>query len=349
MYLLRVFNDIASTIGKGNGNLLVLLDLSAAFDTIDHVILFAILKKYIGFDGTALKLIMSYFSDRTQRVQIDGILSEFASIVCGVPQGSVLGPLKFCLYMLPLSAILRFHKIGYHVYADDTQIYVSFKCDDPSQALGKMNACISDIRRWMILNKLKINDAKTEFIVFRSPMLKHDLSDLSVNVGGNVIKPSEKVRDLGVILDQTLSFDDHISTICQSAHFHIRNIGRIRNLLSFDACATLIHALIGSRLDYCNSLLYNIADAKVERLQKVQNQAARILTRSPRRDHITPVLKQLHWLKVRERIRYKVLILAHKSFYETAPQYLSALVTARLCEKYKIQHRSLFTMYTTLE
>ena len=235
---------------------------------------------------------MSYFSDRTQRVQIDGILSEFASIVCGVPQGSVLGPLKFCLYMLPPSAILRFHKIGYHVYADDTQIYVSFKCDDPSQALGKINACISDIRRWMILNKLKINDVKTEFIVFRSPMLKHDLSDRSVNVGGNVIKPSEKVRDLGVILDQTLSFiDDHISTICQSAHFHIRNIDRIRNLLSLDACATLIHKLIGSRLDYCNSLLYNIADAKVERLQKVQNQAARILTKSPRRDHITPVLE----------------------------------------------------------
>ena len=114
------------------------------------------------------------------------------------------------------------------------------------------------------------------------------------------------MRHLGVIvLDQTLSFDDHISVICQSAHFHIRNIGGIRNLLQFDACAILIYALIGSRLKYCNSLLYNIADAMVERLQKVQNQAARILTRSPRRDHITPVLKQLHWLKVRERIRYK--------------------------------------------
>ena len=107
-----------------------------------------------------------------------------------------------------------------------------------------------------------------------------------------------KVRDLGVLLDQALSFNDHISTICQSAHFYIRNIGRIRNLLSFDDCATLIHALIGSRLDYCNSLLYNIADAKVERLQKVQNQAVRILARSSCRDHITLVLKQLHWLKV---------------------------------------------------
>ena len=189
-------------------------------------------------------------------------------------------------------------------YADDTQIYVAFKSDDPSQALDKINVCILDIKRWMILNKLKINDAKTEFIVFRSPMLKHDLSDLFVNVRGNLIKPSEKFCDLGVILDQTLSFDDYISAICQSAHFHIRNIGRIRNLLSFDACATIIHALIGSWLDYCNSLLYNIADAKVERLQKVQNQAAPILKRSPRRNHITPVLKQLHWLKV----RYIVLI-----------------------------------------
>ena len=104
---------------------------------------------------------------------------------------------------------------------------------------------------------------------------------------------------------------------------------RLYIILLFDACATLIHALIGTRLDYCNLLLYNIADAKVEKLQKVQNQAARILTRSPRRDHITPVLKQLHWLKVHERIRYKVLILAHKSFYETAPQYFSALVTRK--------------------
>ena len=204
---MRVFNDIASSIGKGNGNLLVLLDLSSAFDTIDCLIMFDILKMYLGFDGNALKLIMSYFSDLTQRIQIDGILSEFASIVCGVPQGSVLGPLKFCRYMLPLSAILRFHKIDYHVYADDTQIYVSFKCDDLSQALDKINICISGIRIWMILNKLKINDAKTEFIVFRSSMLKHDLSDLSVNVGDTIIKPSLKVRDLGIILDQTLSYD----------------------------------------------------------------------------------------------------------------------------------------------
>ena len=103
--------------------------------------------------------------DRTQRVQIDGILFDFASLLCGVPQGSVLGPMKLCLYLLPLSAILRHHNIGYHIYADDTQLYISFKCKDPLESLTKLNMCISDIRVWMIKNKLKINDSKTEFII----------------------------------------------------------------------------------------------------------------------------------------------------------------------------------------
>ena len=178
---------------------------------------------------------MSYFSNRTQRVQIDNVLSDFANIICGVPQGSVLGPLKW-------------------------------------------------------------------FIVFRSPQLKCDLSGLSVNVGESMITQSSKVRDLGVIFDQFLNFDDHITAICRSTHFHIRNIGKIRNLQSYDACSTIIHALIRCRLDYCNSILYNVPKSKTDRLQRIQNQCARILTKSPRREHITPVLMKLHWLKIQDRI-----------------------------------------------
>ena len=138
--------------------------------------------------------------------------------------------------------------------------------------LKNLNSCLADIRRWVITNKLKI---KTEFIVFRSTQLKYDLSGLSVNVGDSMITQSSKVRDLGVIFDQFLNFDDHITAICRSTHFHIRNIGKIRNLLLYNACSTIIHALISCPLDYCNSILYNVPRSKTDRLQRLQNQCAR--------------------------------------------------------------------------
>ena len=162
--LLRVYNHIVVTIRKSNDNFLVLLDLSSAFDNIDHINLFTVLGKHVGICDDALNLIVSYPSDRKQQVQIDNIMSDLASIICGVPQGSVLGPLKFCLYLLPLCSILKYHNIGYHIYADDTQLYISLKCNDPLATLPKLNSCISDISVWMIKNKLKINDSKTEFI-----------------------------------------------------------------------------------------------------------------------------------------------------------------------------------------
>ena len=141
----------------------------------------------------------------------------------------------------------------------------------------------------MITNKLKFNDSKTEFIVFRSPQLKCDVNGLSVNVGESMITRSSKVRDLGVIFDQFVNFDDNITVIYRSTHFHIRNIGKIRNLLSYDACFTIIHALNSCRLDYCNSILYNVSRSKTDRLQRLQNHCARILTKPPRRERITPV------------------------------------------------------------
>ena len=113
------------------------------------------------------------------KVQIDGMY-DFASVLCRVPQGSVLGPMKFCLYLLPLGAM--HHTISYHIYADDTQLYISFKCKDPLESLTKLNMCIYDIQVWMIKNKFKINDSKTELIIFRFPLLKENVSPPSSKV-----------------------------------------------------------------------------------------------------------------------------------------------------------------------
>ena len=134
----------------------------------------------------------------------------------------------------------------------------SFKCKDPLESLTRLSMCISDIRVWMINNKLKINDSKTEFMIFQSPLLKQNLSDLSVSVGHMQVSPSSKVRDLSVVFDQYLTFHNHISGICKYTHFHLRGIGRIRNLLTFDATAQLIHALITSRLDLYIYFIYSL-------------------------------------------------------------------------------------------
>ena len=208
----------------------------------------------------------------------------------------------------------------------NTQLYVSFKCKQPLEAISKVKSCPADIRRWLITNKLKINDSKTEFIVFRSPQLKCDLSGLTVNVGEIMISQSSKVRDLGVTFDKCINFDDHITAICRSTHFHIRNIGKIRNLLSYDACSTIIHAFLSCRLDYCNSIMYNVRRSKTDQLKRLQNQCARISTKSPRREYITPVLKKLHWLKIQDIIIYTILMLTYKSYYNMAPPYLCELI-----------------------
>ena len=204
---------------------------------------------------------------------------------------------------------------------------------DPLESLTKLNMCISDIRVWMIKNKFKINNSKTEFIIFRSPLLKQNLSDLSISVGDSQVFLPSKMRDLCVVFDQYLTFHDHISGICRYTHFHLRSIGRIWNLLTFYATAQLIHALFTTRLDFCNSILYNLPNIQIERLQRTQNQAARMLKRIPRRNHITSVLRELHWLKIHDRIILKFLLLTHKAVNNTAPEYLCDLVRFNVKKK----------------
>ena len=150
----------------------VLLDLSAAFDTIDHSILLNFLQKVLGVEGTVHEWFSSYLSNRTQSVSIGNIASDLLNISYGVPQGSVLGLILFCIYTLPLGDIIRKHNLNLHIYADDTQVYCSFNVKDEDSAsslLARLSKCVSEIRNWMSASKLKMNDEKTEFIIMSSP------------------------------------------------------------------------------------------------------------------------------------------------------------------------------------
>ena len=322
--LLKVHNDIVTAIDKGSGIFLVLLDLSAAFDTVDHSILLRFMKDFIGLEGTALELMGSYLSERTQCVNIGGVFSELGKLLFGVPQGSVLGPIAFCIYTIPIGAIMKYYNINYHIYADDTQLYCSFDVNSPAEVIVKINKCLADIRSWMIKNKLKINDDKTEFLVITSPRVSLS-SAVKLTIGQEDILPSAACKSLGVMYDEHAKMDVFVKKTCQSAHYHLRNIRAIRDLIPSTAAIQLVHALVTSRIDYCNSLLYGIPNYVSANLQRVQNVAARIVSQS-NPQHITPLLETLHWLPVTARIRFKILLITFKCLHGQAPDYLSSLV-----------------------
>ena len=182
---------------------------------------------------------------------------------------------------------MRHDDIDFHIYADDTQLCVSFDLSNPYVALDRMNLCMSDLGIWMIRNKLKINYSKTEFLIITSSFLKQSFKDLNIMVGDSNIVSFNSTRNLWVIFDKCIKLDYHIKSVCKSTYFHLRNIGGICNILSNDACAQFIHALVTVRLDYCTYIiLYGLPGNSLYRLQEVQNTAARILARLPRFSHI---------------------------------------------------------------
>ena len=327
--LLRVSNDILRAVDDKRCVFLVLLDLSAAFDTIDHSILLKRLKRQLGVNGTALQWFESYLTCRTQCILIDGEKSSSKQLTCGVPQGSVLGPLLFSAYLSELGHVIREYDMSFHTYADDTQIYIAFKPDEADITIQRLEQCITKIRTWMIESKLKLNDDKSEFILISSPHNKKKFDNLSIHIGPEIVSATNSVRNLGFMMDSVFNMEDHITSVCRSCYFHLRNIGTIRRYLDNDTAAQIIHAFVTSRLDYCNSLLSGLPKYLVARLIKVQNTAVRIIKLCDVQDNITPHLKNLHWLPIPLRIDFKLLLMTYKIVNDLAPSYLCDLLAPR--------------------
>ena len=185
----------------------------------------------------------------------------------------------------------------------------------------RIEACITEIRSWLAHNMLKLNCDKTEFLVLRTPREQCPQID-SIQVVSDHIKPSYSAKNIGVIFDQHMSLDQHVANICKASYYHLRNIAKITNCLSKPDIEILVHAFITNKLDNCNSLLYGIPEFLLDRLQNVQNSAARLITRTKKYDHITPILKILHWIPVRQRIIFKLLLLTYKALHGLAPGYI---------------------------
>ncbi|TWW62918.1 Fibroblast growth factor 17 [Takifugu flavidus] len=212
--------------------------LSAAFDPVDHSILLQRLEHVIGIKGTALDWFRSYLSDRYQFAHVHGVPSSYSRVSHGVPQGSGLGPILFTLYMLPLGNIIRQHGINVHCYADDTQLYLSMKPEE-TEKLEKLQTCLKDINSWMSSNFLLLNPGKTEVMVFGPEPLR-DRLDHMITLDGISLTSSLSVRNLEVTFDQNLSFNSHIKLVSRSAFFHLRNIRKIRKLLTHHDAETCV-------------------------------------------------------------------------------------------------------------
>ena len=324
--LLRVANDFLVALDNGNEVLLVLLDYTAAFDTVNHSILLHRLEHRFGISGTVLCWLKSYLNDRSQYVKVDGFDSSSISLNYGVPQGSVLGPLLFTLYVSPIEDIIKHHGLDAMFYADDTQIYIALNAKERSTDLQRLEKCAADIKSWSVENFLILNDSKTEIFHVFSNFSRNLPSTPEVKVGNSTILPQGQVKDLGVFFDKHMNLKSHISSICSSASFALRNIGKIRKHLDRATTERLVHAFVSSRLDNCNSLLFGLPLYQIERLQRIQNTAARIVTLSSIKEHITPILNDRHWLTIHNRIKFKILLLTYKVLNGFRPTYLSELI-----------------------
>ena len=327
--LVRVQNDILTAMDKQLVTAVLFLDLSAAFDTVSHHILLQRLENRCGITGSALSWIESYLSQRKQVVKVNDSKSKVYDLHCGVPQGSVLGPILFIIYILPLGDIVRKHNLSFHMFADDNQTYLSFKASDMDQSLSRINACVRDIQDWLRENNLKCNDTKTDLLICGTRQQLVKLNSPSIDMGSCTIPPSQQVRNLGVIFDDNMSLKSHVGAVSKASYFQLFNINRKRSSLTQEATRTCIHAFVTSKIDNCNALLYGLPKChSTDILQRVQNAAARTLLgiKKSSRKHMSPVLRDIHWLPVRRRIEFKILLVTYKALHGVGPEYIRELL-----------------------
>ena len=324
--LIRTTDTLLSAIDEKKVTAVVLLDMSKAFDTISHGILLNKLLN-VAISPSSIAWFTSYLSDRRQVVRINSELSDPLPIVSGVPQGSILGPMLFSIYVndLPLAPLSCFTES----YVDDTKLYISFPVHDWAKSVTDLNADLLHIRNWCFNNRLLLNPDKTKLIVYGSRQRLLNLPDIRLSLLGKELTPEHVVKDLGVIFDSNLTFHEHIVKTVSTCFSSLAQINRVKHVFDRSTLITIINTLVFSKLFYCSSVWSNAADTNLLKLQAIQNFAARIICGSRKFDHVTPLLKELHWLPIKSQLYFRDAVLAFKCMTGSAPTYLSSKFLTR--------------------
>jgi hypothetical protein len=298
---------------------LVMLDMSAAFDTVNHQLLLNKLES-IGLNGQALEWCQTYLHDRLQSVIINNVSSAPCQLITGVPQGSVLGPVLFSIYISDLTTILSKYNIGHVSYADDLQLFTPTPPLEIATTLNKIENCISEIKIWLNFNSLVLNDSKTEFIIFgtRAQLLKVPM--IQLRVGDISIQRSEVVRNLGVLFDSHLTFGPHISKTCQVAYGYLRLISKVRRSMNKHTLKLIINALVMSRIDFCVSLMMDISKKHVNKVNRVIRTCSKIVSQ------LDGSTVDSSFLGLEKRSFLRQMLIVHTTLASSRPRYIFQLL-----------------------
>ena len=331
--LIKISNDILTGIDESKFTSLVLLDFAKAFDTVNHELLLAKLHA-IGVDRLSMKWFECYLTGRKQCVRVGNNTSSYLDVISGVPQGSILGPLLFSIFINDLPKCVK-HSADY-LFADDVQVANTFSVNNSFVALSNLNEDLHSIYNWTCNNGLSLNTAKCQHIIIGSPQLfqRHPLNEIShfnsVSINNTKLSTCLHVKNLGLLFDKHLSWNVHITTQCRTALQRIRYLSKFKNFLSIKTKRTLASALVIPLLDYCDTVYLNASKGLLKKVQKVQNACVRFILNIKKYEHVSVNFKKLKWVNMEKRRSLHSLLYIYKTLKYKEPSYLFNLVNAAL-------------------
>lgn len=320
--LLNVCEDIRGAMDRKMMTILVLFDFSKAFDRVDHDILLSKLES-LKVSGVSLSWFHSYLRSRKQCVFYKDGHSNWLELLMGVPQGSVLGPLLFSIYILGICDSLKL--ASYHLYADDLQIYLSFPLSSLSKSVEQLNVEIREILLWVECHGLSINPLKTKAMMIGYPRLltKVELASIpSICVAGERLAYVDSVKNLGLVMNNRLTWGGQVTAISNKVISLVQRLNRYREELPFGVRKILVQSLVLPAFDYGSIVYHDLAVTLAVRLQRLQNSAVRFIFKVPRDVHITPYYARLEWMRLDRRRDVTALLTLHKILKFQTPQYL---------------------------